>query len=170
MADPIHLSEDQKRTFVEDGYVILPGVVPESILTSASEFIDAQTLKIGNRKVLGEDIPTPRLERAAAAEDPIVNVVMETGLVAAVEDLLGEGNARLMGGIGHLDAVPTCDVFVERGMKSTRPHPKKRWKVYTGVGDVAKKGAGFSVVVNVVMSEGCDVDEQRGQLVVWPGT
>lgn len=173
MSEAIVLSEEQKLAFVNDGYIILRGVIPEELLSAANTFIDdaqaAGKLKDDTRKILGEDIPTHRFQKETAEAREVTNLLFKAGLYETAEDLLGEDYAVVTGNMGHLDVVPTCKLFVERGMKINRPHPKKRWKVIAGTGKHAKKGAGYSLLVSVALSEGQDVDENRGQIVVWPG-
>eukprot|EP00177_Eucheuma_denticulatum_P001174 GFKZ01002124.1.p1 GENE.GFKZ01002124.1~~GFKZ01002124.1.p1 ORF type:complete len:807 (+),score=134.79 GFKZ01002124.1:63-2483(+) len=174
MAEPVHLSDEQKLAFVKNGYTILRAVVPEHLLSTANQFID-QVEADGNfkgdtRKILGEDIPTYRFQRETAEAPQITDLLFKAGLFETAEDLLGSDFAVVTGNMGHLDLVPTCEVFVKRGMKMNRPHPKKRWKVYAGMGKHAKKGAGYNVMINIALTGDQNSDEQRGQIVVWPGS
>lgn len=174
MYEAIVLSEEQKVAFAKDGYIVLRGVVSKEVVSTANAFIDeaqaAGKLKDDTRKILGEDIPTHRFQKETAEARDVTNLLFKTGLYETAEDLLGEDYAVVTGNMGHLDLVPTCEVFVERGMKINRPHPKKRWKVNAGMGKLAKKGAGYSVLISIALSDGQNVDENRGQIVVWPGT
>lgn len=171
--EPIAFSEEQKLAFVNDGYIILRKVVSEELVSAANVFIDNAKadgmLKDDTRKMLGEDVPTYRFSKDTAESPEVTDLLFKTGLYEAAEGLLGEDYAVVTGNMGHLDIVPTCEVFVERGMKINRPHPKKRWKVYAGMGKHAKKGAGYSVLISVALSEEGDANENRGQIVVWPG-
>lgn len=174
MAQPILLSDDQKLAFVKDGYTILRAVVPDHLISTANQFIDQVeadgNFKEDTRKILGEDIPTYRFQRGTAEDPQITDLLFKAGLFETAEDLLGNDFAVVTGNMGHLDVVPTCEVFVKRGMKMNRPHPRKRWKVYAGMGKHAKKGAGYSVMLNIALTADQSSDQQRGQIVVWPGS
>lgn len=174
MASSHGLSEEQKLSFVSDGYVILRGFVPSESIETALNFIDnayangQYTEK--TRKILGEEQPIPDFETDVKNGPEVLDLIFKTGLLDVTEDLLGEEHATVRDNEGHVAFAPPCRNFIEQGMDLQERYPKRRWHLDGGEGKHKMKGSGFSLLVSVALSEGQDVDENRGQVMIWPGT
>lgn len=61
------------------------------------------------------------------------------------------------------------EIFVKEGMDMTEPFPKSKWRVEPGQGIYKGRGGDFNFLVGVALSDGQDVDENAGLVMVWPG-
>lgn len=92
----MQLSPQQKRCFVDEGYIHLPGAV-------APELVDRVTQTVNHR--LGQGFPSEELATWSAqtffpdlASDPMtLDLFTQSGVQTTLESLLGEGNASQFG-------------------------------------------------------------------------
>lgn len=156
------LSDGQLRSFISDGYLILREAVPiEKVRTALSLTDEAyeQNPSAPWRNIRGH--PT------------LTSLYEHTDLRAQVDQLLQPGNARLRTG------APQIAYTGPEGSGSGRspadnitlkdPHPNDKWHIDASHGKYAALGADFLLLVGIALSDGQHIDENRGQLVVFPG-
>lgn len=164
------LSEEQKRSFIRDGFVILRDVVPRPMVDAALRVMDKAfaegnyTLNDHNKQ---DVVPFFKHEVEQAAE--IERMMSATCLIEACEDLLGKGNCYYGKG-AQIAFRPSDERLKEQGMGMTQNMPKHRWHIDGGSGKYMKTASSFTMLAAVALSDGQDVDENRGQFNVWPGT
>lgn len=170
------LSDEQKLHFTQNGYIVLPGAVSNDLLSPANSLIQdalsASDLSPTVRHVLSEEIPTFRLPAPLAKSSQLTDLFFKANLLEIAEQLLGDDFAVLVGNRAYLDLMPTCRPFLDNQvMPLGKPFPTKRWRISTPVqAKHADKGGGHSLLVSVAMSEDMHLDENRGQIIVWPGS
>lgn len=163
------LTDDQKQFFITNGYVILRDVVPSSMVEAALRVADAAfeareyTLNDHNKN----DV-VPIFKQHIEKSPEIYEIMTKTILHDACDDLLGKGNCKY-GKRAQIAFRPTDERLVQKGMGKTENMPKHRWHIDGGSGKYMKTASAFTLLVGVVLSEGQDVDENRGQFTVWPG-
>lgn len=163
------LTEAQKRSFVRDGYVILrnvatPEMVNDALRVIDKGFADGEYVLHDRNK---QDV-VPHFNQHVEKAPEIHRIMAGTILHEACEDLLGKGNIKY-GKKAQIAYRPTDERLKEKGMGMTEDMPKHRWHIDGGSGKYMKTASSFTALVGVALSEGQDVDENRGQLNVWPG-
>lgn len=148
-------------------------VSPQAIGT-ASSFIDNAYANVEyketTRKILGEEQRVPDFKTGVINSPKVLDLIFKTGLLDVTEDLLGEKYATVRDNEEHIAFTSPCQSFIEQGMDLQGRYPRRRWKVDGGEGKYKMTGSGFSLLVTVPLSAGQDVDENRGQVMIWPGT
>lgn len=163
------LSEEQKRSFIRDGFVILRDVVPRQMVDAALRVVDKgfadgkYTLNDHNKQ---DVVPFFNHEVEQAPE--VERIMSNTCLIEACEDLLGKGNSYYGKG-AQIAFRPTDERLKGQGMGMTQNMPKHKWHIDGGSGKYMKTASSFTMLVGVALSDGQDVDENRGQFNVWPG-
>lgn len=166
----MRLTRQQKEEFVRDGYIVLPGVVPRARMLEAIAAVDHayNTQQYSIRLNTEESLPAfyNRLQQS----DAVTNLVWKTPLLLALEDLYGNGNVTILGNAGQVAFRPIQKRFVDKGFGLTQKLGNNFWHVDDGPGGKYVNGpASFTTLLGIALSPGQDVDENRGQLNVWPG-
>lgn len=128
-----HLTDDQKRFMIENGYLQVPGAVPRELVDQARKAIHAD---IGERGIPTEKLTTFRAQSYCpdVKGTPAISDLFNASPVRAmVEELLGEGNVKPISGGqialrfprldaqpggrvgGHIDGIPTATNGVKPG-------------------------------------------------------
>lgn len=158
------LSPNQRRRFHDDGYLILPGAVPEAAVRRARRAINHS---LGEEGMAKEDLPRMRAQSYCGelrSDAAILELVTRTSVWASVESLMGEGAVQEPTGgqialrfpsapgsdpgppRGHLDGLGSGANGMERGVYSR----------------------GFTGLAVVLLG---DLPETfSGNFTVWPGT
>lgn len=158
----MRLTYAQKKDFMENGFVKIPGVIPKSMIQQTVKMINHS---LGSEGMNKEDLPKfrslsycPELQNAPMMAD----LIYKTPAVDLVQSIIGEGNlsdtryaqialrfptmADSTGPIGyHLDGMHTKLNGVEEGTYSN-----------------------FTMLFGVMLSD--LPDENSGNLAVWPGS
>lgn len=173
MCDSIPLlTKKQRRQFVRNGYVILPNAMPAELLDACQEHCD-EAHEGGNFRLVqknGSAVGIPAFNRGMKSSEPVINLFHQSGALAVAEQFLGEGNVTLRDNIGQIAYVTKSETFVEEGWSPTRFQRKRKWHIDAGDGPHGDVASDFSVLMGVAMSEGQEVDENRGQLNIFPGS
>lgn len=155
--DEPFLDEEQKRSFIQDGYIILKGAIPQSNVEQALQHINK-----------GDDDQDAKLFDRDSRVPAIKSLFTDTVLMRVANDILGTGTHRLLG--KPQVAVTTKDVSALRsGMKLTDRPPPHKWHVDASRGKFSPLGADFLILFGIALSSGQDVDENRGQFIYFPG-
>jgi len=169
----LSINRKQKKTFIKDGYIMLPGAVPMDLVEKALQFTDSAYEKKEYHRngvnKLGSSYTSPGFYKGPKSNPNVVNLLYKTGLFQVCEQLLGEGNCTLRKELGQIAYVGPCDIFIAEGKDKTMPFPKNKWHIDAGHDEYQFLGADFSLLVGIALSDGQEVDENRGQLNVWPG-
>lgn len=170
---PLTLSRRQILHFYHQGYIHLPGLVPPDLLSPARSLIDTsyslhQYRRSGSNR-LGSSLRIPVFDLSVKLAPQLLALVHETGLLNLADSLLGKGNAAVREGKAQVAYMETNEHFVRDGMNDHEPHPKLGWHVDSGIGLYAALCSGFSLLVGVAVSEGQELDVNRGQFTIWPG-
>lgn len=169
MAKSPLLSESQLQAFLMDGFIILRNVVPKDLLQNALTLTDAAYNRT-NPNAGGAPFRHLREHLNLTA------LFYDTPLKLATSQLLG-GNENICLREGAPQIAYTKPLETERprkwdvsetGLEET--HPSNRWHVDSSHGRFGPIASDFMMLVGIALSEGQDVDQNHGQLVVFPGT
>lgn len=169
----LNLTQEQKETFIRDGFVILPGAVSEDLVQIASDFVDKAyedgSYNLNGAKKPGAKHPVPGFYKPIKQSAQIMNLLHKSGLFEVADELVGKGNATIRDKQGQIAYTTPNEIYREEGKDMKEPHPKRKWHIDAGHGKYAALGSDFSFLVGVCLSDGQHVDENRGQFTVWPG-
>lgn len=165
------LTDEQKKFFIREGYVILPGFVDQDYIDNALSFLDKR-IASGNHglgdKTRGKTDPSVKFGKPAKRAPEITDLIFKTGLLELAEDLLGEGNATVRDNLGQIAYNEPRKDLIAKGTDISMKPSKHRWHIDSGHGKYASLGSDFSVLVGVALSDGQQVDENRGQFTFFP--
>lgn len=153
----MELSTEQKRHFVEHGYLPLPGIVPRERLDAALRAINASLGANGLDPTQGVRTHTPEL----TGTPPILDLLNATPLWDAAQGLIGRDKVR-----------PVTDGQIALRFPTTQsptpPHPHLDGMHVPGNGVPPGEIYNFTALVGIVLS---DLPEPfAGNLTVWPGS
>lgn len=156
------LSAEQKRFFYEEGYIKIPGVVPQIMVAAARH---AMNHSIGSQGQQGEDLEKFRIASYGneLKNAPVLtDIFNKTPVLRIVEELLGEGNVQPCSGAQVALRFPG-----EPGADPERPRGHLDG-LGTGTNGTPKGEyiRGFTALAVVYLA---DVKEPyRGNFTVWP--
>lgn len=156
------LTEQQKADFIRDGYVHLPGIIPQPIVETA--------LRAINHKI-GLGIPQDQLRTWTAQSffpdinrTPVIgNLVNESPLPAVLEDLLGEGNVPPLSGGQLALRFPR-----EPGTEARPPIPHIDGLATETNGVPKGTLSSFTALIGIFLTD--VVRDDAGNFTVWPGS
>ncbi|HEY3291024.1 MAG TPA: phytanoyl-CoA dioxygenase family protein [Anaerolineae bacterium] len=156
------LTLSQKQHLYEQGYVLVPGVIPRERVNAAMRAINhslGEGLDPAKLAILRSQSYAPELQREAVITD-LYNATPAKGLV---ESLIGSGKVRPVTGGQIALRFP-----IAPGQTPGQPSPHLDG-MYTPTNGVPQgRIASFTMLVGVALS---DVSEPfAGNLTVWPGT
>lgn len=173
------LTDTQIHNFVHVGYVTLPGFVGKELLDNARAQIRKVT-RLGrvryNAKRMypggAKGVVEPR--RPVLLGPHFMDLMYKSGLVDAVEQLIGPMNVVVADGISDVFWLPRSSTSEQDGSEKQDftldgPLRKGGWHVDTGRARFKGRGFDHLVRVGVCLSDGLGADENRGHVVVWPG-
>lgn len=168
------LTEEQLACFVRDGYVIVPGAVPADLVDQALEYLDeameSKRYEGKGKDIMGSEKQAPEFRKNIKRASQVKDLFYQSGLLQACEQLIGEGSVMVLDGMSDVSYISQSEVYVKEGMDMKEPFPKNKGHVLNHKSINQSRGAGsHNVLVGVAISEGQEVDENRGQLIVWPG-
>lgn len=165
------LSDDDKRAFMRDGYIVLRGIVPAPMTAAALQVADEAfsiAKDAGDAVEQTSDGMAPHFTKEARRHPAVVGIINKSGLYAACEELLGKGNVftRSIAQIAFRGKDPK---FTRQGMSMTEDMPAHCYHIDAGAAKTNRTASPFSLLVGVCLSPNQHVDENRGQFNVWPG-
>lgn len=187
------LSESELETFRNEGFVI----VSKEAFMNMDYLIEKATARVN--KVLrlnrysrnkkrwivgakeGEDEGVIEIARPVRLNQDFMDVMIQSGMVDAAECLLGKQNVVIGNGIADVFQIPGTNAEEEEYQEGDNEEDGNRdegdemlrsasWTVSTGSGRFKGRGFDHLVQIGVTLSDGLDREENRGQLLVWPGT
>lgn len=174
MSTGVVLSDEQRRSFIKDGYVVLPGAVPAHIVKRALSFTDQA---YADRKFdlmgpvrRGSAYCAPVFHHPIKTSPLVTDLVYQSGLHKTAEQLLGNGNAIIRDELGQIAYLEPNELYLQQGMSKHEPYAADEWHIDSGAAKYATLGTDFAVLIGVALSPGQHIDENRGQYTVWPGT
>lgn len=169
------LTYDEKRAFIQDGYVVLRGAVPPEMVESALKVVDKAYAEGKYDLDESKFDPVPQFHEDVKVHPDLGEILERTKIFAAAEDLVGVGNALYVKK-PQIAFRPKGKSFIENGMSISEPMPWYRYHIDggdNGNGNGNEKLAGtatpFTLLIGVCLSPGQDIDENRGQFTAWPG-
>lgn len=169
----LKLTPAQKRSFVKDGYVVLPGAVSAEMVGQALAVVDSafknKKYASNGKKRFGSNYPFPLFLKPIKRNQKVRDLFFKSGLVDASEQLIGEGHVTLRENMPDVSFNAQSELAVEEGMGLAEPFPSRKWQMQSGQGFYKGSGGDCNFMVGVALSDGQDVDENRGQFTVWPG-
>ncbi len=157
----MELSNDQKQQLYEQGYVTLPGVVPQERVNAALRAINAS---LGTNGIDPNQLTKFRAQSYCPElqQDPvIIDLLNSTPLLSLAESAIGAGKTRPVRGGQIALRFPSMDA-------PGQPHAHIDG-MYTPTNGVTKGTiASFTALVGVLLSD--LPQENAGNLAVWPGT
>lgn len=162
------LSDDEKRAFIRDGYLILRGAVSKELVEAALQAADG-AYEAGQYTLNEEEVdPVPNFEMEVMKHDDIAQVPRRSKVFAACEDLLGKGKAHYWPK-AQIAFRQTDAKAMKQGIKISDPMASRRYHIDGGRGKYEPTGTPFTLLVGICLSPGQMVDENRGQFNAWPG-
>lgn len=170
----IRLTREQITAFVRDGYVVIPSAVTPDLVHEALEYLDSalatERVVYRGKTPMGSKQQLPDFKKHVKRASQVKDVFYLSGLLEACEQIIGEGSIMVRDGESGISYIPQSEIFVKEGMKAKKPFPKGKWQVLYQKSMNRNHGGGdHNVMVGVALSGGQEVDENRGQLMVWPG-
>lgn len=170
----MHLSRQQKENFVNDGYIVVRNAVDMDVLSPAMRRLDealasGRVWRSPNRVYVRSEEKRLVFLRPDRLSKCLIDIMLRTGLVDMVEGLLGRRNVVVTENIAEVVYVPTNKTLVEQGWGLEQEHPCNDWDMDIGKMRLKNRGLDHLVRIGVALSDGLDIDENRGQMVVWPG-
>lgn len=156
----IQLVEGQVEQFVKQGYVVLKNILNERLCEKALHKVN-NAMNNGKYKTVGNgDLVFNTHVGCGLA---LTDVLFGSGIVNAVESLLGVSNVVL------LDS--KADVVVKELKDGNKDETVRKggWEIGIGKGRFWRRGMDHMVRVAVAVTDGLQIDENRGQIIVWPG-
>lgn len=163
------LTDEQRKHFIRHGYIILPNAVPTALLDIALTHSDAAYSRSFNEDGSAKS-SLPPFNKDVKASPAITDLYYKTHLRTAAEQLLGPANAVVLGEDGQIAYTTLDHAQRNNGVSMTEPHPKYKWHVDAARGKYAAFASDFSFIIGVALSHGQHIDENRGQLIIYPGT
>lgn len=164
----MQLSPEQLEFFAENGYIHLRNIVPQHMVQKALSIIDAayEAKDYDVSDANPWDI-VPSFRDNIKTHPEILTIFNSTCLFDMCQQLLGHGKAF---GVGRAQVAlrEPNQVMRQRGMGLHDIADAKSWHIDGGTGKHAHLASPFTLLVGVALSDGQDVDENRGQLLVWP--
>jgi hypothetical protein len=157
----MQMSYNQKKQFFEEGYIVLPGVVPQAMVREARKAINAslgQGMDAEQMTKFRAQSYCPELQRSELMTD----LVMKTPIWGYAESMIGEGNLLPVTGAQIALRFPTT--------QDPPPIPKPHLDgMYTPTNGVEKgKITNFTLLAVVLLS---DLNAPySGNFTVWPRT
>lgn len=165
-----HLTEEEKKKFIRDGYIVLRGAIGEKLVEEALSVID-EAYENGdyemNEKSGEPDVP--KFSAEVAKHKAIGRILDRSNVVDAMEDLLGEDNVQFARR-AQIAFRPQDENAIKKGLKITDQTPPLHYHIDGGAAHQNTTGSPFTLLAGVCLSPGQDVDELRGQFTVWPGS
>lgn len=163
------LSDDDKRDFIRDGFVVLRGAIPTDMVEAAGGRVD-EAYENGDYKFDETKFdPVPQFSKDLQQHPDICELLNRSCVYGAMEDLLGTGNVTY-NGMTQIAFRTRDKAMVRKGMQMTDMIPKMRYHIDGGEGKLAKTGTPFTLLVGVCLSANQDIEENRGQFTVWKGS
>ena len=156
------LTHEQKMALYRDGFVKIPGVIPQVMIDEALKTINAS---FGDRGIDPEELPAYRArtycpEVTGAPE--ITGLISNTPAWSLIESLLGEGN------VSKPKSAQIAVRFPSRIDPPPEPHPHLDGMYSPNNGVPEGTIQNFTMLVGVYLSE---VNRPyAGNFTVWPGT
>ena len=167
------LTRAQKRQFIEHGYILLPEPLPAELITHAEAHVNwahahrkYNEAPRGAKK--GSTKPNLNFYKPVRQATHITDLFFRTYLEALANELLG-GHALLRESLGQIAFTGTSDVALVEGMAKDQIHPPGGWHIDAGHAEYKDVATDFSFLIGVALSEGQEIDENRGQFTVFPG-
>lgn len=162
------ITKSMKLSFVQDGFLVLKNVINSGLVQKARRKID---MALHNGKFStsqrnygdGSQQSVITFNKHVLTSCMLTDVLFRTGLVDVAEELLGSRAVVLLDSTSDIRYIPVND---SKGDNFIRPGG---WDVSLGIGRHRLKGLDHMLRISVPLTDGLDVDENRGQIVVWPG-
>ena len=158
------LSKQQKREFVEDGYLVIPGAVPQVMIAEARRAVNHS---IGYVGIGGEDLENHRSGfhcHELLGAEVITDLYNKTPVWRIAEDLMGEGKVQV---VARAKVYPRFPLPLGEEGKGMGGH-------LDGIGSGTNgqpKGAysrNFTAFAVLYLSD--VLQERSGNFTVWPGS
>ena len=156
------LSTDQKREFVEEGYIQIPALVPESMMKPALRAINHSIGEVG---ATGDDRKNFRVAGFCAelVTSPILtDIINRTPILEVAEELLGKGNVSP---VPYVQIAPRFPLAVGKEPEPDNGHLDGIGSGTNGTpkGEYIRNFSLFVVVYLVDVTE-----PESGNFTVWP--
>lgn len=167
----MRLTEEQLRFFAEHGYVHVPSVISAERVAAALAVSDAAYTvgKYGTNANNRRDC-VPEFGDETAKDHAITDIFNKSDLTPMCEQILGKGNVHRVGRaqVAYREPNP---ILKKEGYRINDMVKPDSWHIDVGKRTADKESiccSRFTLLVGVALSEGQEVDENRGQFVAWP--
>lgn len=157
----MQLSHEQKKQFLEQGYVKIPGVVPRVMIDKALQAINhsvGQGMNVSDMPILRAQSYCPDIKGTPV----IADLLNKTPIWEMAESVIGKGKLKPVGG----GQVALRFPIMQDPPGVPRPHLDGMYTPTNGV----KEGtiSNFTALVGVLLSDLPTIN--AGNFTVWPGT
>lgn len=166
------LSRAQICMFKEEGYLVLSDVLSLNLIDKAEHHI--RTAYAEGQYHASESENNRQCESAGfwpsvRRNKAISDIFFSSGLVNICESFLGKDNVRLQKSCGFPLRLVKNASYTSLGIGMRDNLPSSHWGLDYGAGQYQAKGSDYNLLLATPLSTGLDIDENRGQLVLWPG-
>lgn len=95
----LKLTKAQKKSFVRDGYIVLPAAVSTDLVAQALECVDKafenKKYHTNGKKRIGSEHPAPAFLKPVKRSPHVKDLFFKRGLVGVSEQLIGEGHVTI---------------------------------------------------------------------------
>lgn len=158
----MQLTLAQKRFFYEQGYIVLPGVIPPAMVRAARRAINHS---LGDRGMNQSDLSTLRSQtycKEVTNQPVIVDLFQRTPAIDAAESLVGKGKLKPTGSGQIALRFPT----LADPPGKPWPHVDGMYSPHNGVPEGVIQH--FTMLASAILSDLPEPD--IGNFTVWPGT
>ena len=157
------LSADQKREFVEEGYLQIPALVPESMMKPALRAINHSIGEVG---ATGDDPKNFRVAGFCAelVTSPILtDIINRTPVLKIAEELLGKGNVSP---VPYVQIAPQVSHGGRKGARTGFRPPGRDWFRFSNGTPKGEYIRNFTLFVVVYLVD--VLEPESGNFTVWP--
>mmetsp|Transcript_104292 Transcript_104292/g.185390 ORF Transcript_104292/g.185390 Transcript_104292/m.185390 type:complete len:524 (-) Transcript_104292:146-1717(-) len=160
--EAVDLTLEQRKTFMEDGFLIIKGVVPPSLASAALAAINCSLLKVG--ATVQEEEGNIRHCADIASSDTILSLLYGTPLWTIAQRLLGRG---CVAGHGQGQIALRPPNLNAVGLEEDASIPPKQWHI-DGMYKAELDNSPFSLLVGVALSD--QTLPNSGNLIAFAGS
>lgn len=176
------ITDDMKSAFVRDGFIVLRNIIAKGLLEKAMRKVQ-MALENGkfsendHHNYEGTSKPLVKFNKHVLTSCMITDVLFRSGLIDVAEQFLGKQSVVLLDSAADLMYIPSNknengrkgDKLREQDVRSTDGPRPGGWEVSMGSGRYRAKGMDHMLRISVALTDGMNAEEDRGQVVVWPG-
>lgn len=170
----LRVSDMLKQSFLRDGFVIMRSIVTTGLIEKALNKVKTAMANgkfevNQQKKYFGSEQGMMKFGPHVCASVMLTNVLFKSGIVDIVEQILGVGNIVLRDYSAEVLYTPCSEVHQQEGRDPLELRGRAAWEIGLVIRAFKMLGLDHLVRVAVPLTPGLSVDENRGQILAWPG-